>query len=551
MRPYYLSILLFLFCSLQSFGQTSDIVKNNGITSPLHQANIGKIIFTDKAIPVTNLKATDFLTSYDLTNKSNLFITVFMGNSLTNYLHQLAPGLSIEALTKTGNYQFCLYVDGYLIYQSNLHPGAPLPKIKNTETTISKPLINNGNPGAWWSQSFWNRFMLNGGDSVLTDGKHLLRMEIRPYIQGIVLKTGDLIASGQLTLQVKRKPKIDISSIQLSAIKPYNGFPISTDTFDHNKIKELKGNIDEAVFKNITSLIVIKNGKLLIEEYFNGSDRDSLHDVRSVGKSFSSTLTGIAEHDGYLKNEDQTLKEFYNLKSYANYSPEKDNTSIKDLLTMSSVFDGNDEDDRSPGNEENMYPTPNWVKFALDLPVDTVRTKGEWHYFTAGVILLGDILNKSVPDGLENYAAKKLFQPLGITHYKWLHTPQGVINTAGGIQMSALDFAKYGQLYKNEGKWNGKQIIPAAWVNKTFTKYKLIPGRNQEFYGYLFWNKTYNVNGKEYETFYCAGNGGNSIFIFKDVPLVIVVTATAYGASNAHTQVDKMIENYVLPAVLN
>ena len=246
---------------------------------------------------------------------------------------------------------------------------------------------------------------------------------------------------------------------------------------------------------------------------------------------------------------DQTLSDFYDLKQFDHYTPEKGRVSLKELLTMSSKFDGNDDFD-SPGNEENMYPTDDWVKFTLSLPLDTSKYTGQWHYFTAGVILLGDILNKVVPNSLESYGDRSLFKPLGIKRYKWEYTPQKVVNTAGGIQMNALDFAKYGQLYKNKGIWNGRQIIPVEWINKTFNRLKVIPGRNNEYYGYLFWNKEYHVNGKSYETFYCAGNGGNSIFVFKDQPLVIVVTATAFGAGYAHSQVDKMMERYILPAVV-
>jgi CubicO group peptidase (beta-lactamase class C family) len=415
------------------------------------------------------------------------------------------------------------------------------------------PLIKNKNEGWYlWSQYFWMRFMNNGGDSVLTEGEHLLKMEIRPYVQsGSALKTGEIIASGSLNLNVKRKPTIDISQIKLTALKPYNGFLLSSDNYDKNMIKTLKGYIEEGVLKQISSIVVIKNSKLLIEEYFNGETRDSLHDPRSAGKSFTSTIFGIAESEGYFKYEEQTLKEFYDIKSFANYSLQKENVSIKDLLTMSSVFDGNDDDENSPGNEENMYPTSDWVKFALDLPLNLIRPKDEWHYFTAGVVILGDILNKIVPGGLEKYADNKLFSPLGITRYQWQFTPQNVPNTAGGIRMNALDFAKYGQLYKNGGKWNGKQIISEEWVKKTFTKYKSIPGRKDEFYGYLFWNKKYTVNNKAYETFYCAGNGGNKIYIFTDEPLVIVITATAYGAPYAHSQEDKMMTDFILPAVLN
>lgn len=552
MRFHLFVFVLLQLCPFMLPAQQKDIVKNQGITSPLHQANIGKIIFTSKPVPLGDLKETDFLKTYELSNKSDLFITVFLGNSITNYMHFIAPDLSATYLVKTGNYQFSLFVDNHLIYKSNLHPGAPYPEIQDTATTISKPLIDNKNPGGWWSQSFWSRFMNNGGDSALTEGKHILKMEIRPYVQtNAEVKTGELIASGTLNLLVRRKPLIDISNIMLNTIKPYDGFSVSSESYDRNLIKTLKGNIVEGVFKNISSIIVIKNGKLLIEEYFNGENRDTLHDPRSVGKSFSSAITGIAESEGYFKNEEQTLKEFYNIRSYDNYSIQKENVSIKDLLTMSSVFDGNDDDSNSPGNEENMYPTPDWVKFALDLPLNLSRPKDEWHYFTAGVVILGDILNKTVPGGLEKYADQKLFKPLGITNYKWQYTPQNVPNTAGGIRMNALDFAKYGQLYKNRGKWYGKQVIPEEWVNKTFTKYKSIPDRKDEFYGYLFWNKKYQVKDKAYETFYCAGNGGNKIYVFQDQPLVIVITATAYGAPYAHSQEDKMMTDYILPAVLN
>jgi CubicO group peptidase (beta-lactamase class C family) len=551
MKNFIVILQLCFIVSISIFGQTGDIVKTDGINIPIHRANVGKIIFTSRSIPLSDLKEADFLHLYELTNKSDLFITVFMGNSLTNYMHAIAPDLSPSELVKKGNYQFVLYIDNQLIYSSNLLPGAPQPRIQDQETAINKPLIDNHSPWTLWSQSFWNRFMNNGGDSVLTEGGHFLKMEIRPYVETSAgLKVGDIIASGTLNLQVKRIPVIDVSGIQLTSVKPYDNFAVSSESYDTNLIKKLKGNIDEGVFKNISSIIVIKNGKLLIEEYFNGETRESLHDPRSAGKSFSSSITGIAESEGYLKNEDQTLKEFYNIKEYDNYSPEKENVSIKDLLTMSSVFDGSDDDYNSPGNEENMYPTPDWVRFTLDLPVNLQRPKGDWHYFTAGVVVLGDILNKTVSGGLEKYADKRLFSPLGITHYQWQYTPQKVPNTAGGIRMNALDFAKYGQLYKNKGKWNGKQIISEDWVTKTFTKYKSIPGRKNEFYGYLFWNKTYMVKEKAFETFYCAGNGGNKIYIFPDQPLVIVITATAYGATYAHSQEDKMMTDYILPAVI-
>ena len=259
---------------------------------------------------------------------------------------------------------------------------------------------------------------------------------------------------------------------------------------------------------------------------------------------------GMAISEGHIKSEDQTLKDFYDLHKFANYSSKKESVTLKNLLTMSSAFDGNDDDSNSPGNEEKMYPTADWVKFALDLPMDDKRSNGEkWNYFTAGVVILGDVLNQRVPGGLEKYAEEKLFRPLGISKYEWKFTPQKVPNTAGGLRMSALDFAKFGQLYGNGGRWNGKQIISSTWFDKSLSRQARVP-YGDIHYGYLFWNTTFNVNGKPYETFFATGNGGNKIFVFKDQPLVIVITATAYAKWYMHPQANNMMERYILPAVI-
>ena len=334
-------------------------------------------------------------------------------------------------------------------------------------------------------------------------------------------------------------------------VRPGGGWPVSSDRYDLDRIRELNRKIAQRDFKDITSVVVIKDGRLLVEEYFNGADRTTLHNTRSVGKTFTSALMGAAVRDGYIKGLDQTLAGFYDLKSFANDSPKKDAVSLKDLMTMSSAFLGSDNDEASPGHEEKMYPTANWVKFALDLPMDPAKENGkQWDYFTAGVILLGDILDKAVPGGLATYADRVLFKPLGITRYEWQYTPQKVVNTAGGLQMSSLDYAKFGQLYKNRGRWNGVPVLPEEWVAKSFQKYLAVPGRAETYYGLLFWNTTYHVAGRPYETFFCTGNGGSKIFVFLDQPLVVVITATAYGRPYMHTQVDKMMERYILPAVI-
>ncbi|GJM34120.1 MAG: hypothetical protein DHS20C18_31210 [Saprospiraceae bacterium] len=528
------------------------VLQEGEIHGDLHQANIGKITFMGDPIPIDEYTEKDFLTAFDLSDNVDLNIRVFLGKTLTYYLHELAPDLPVNELCKKGNYQFSFYVDNRLVYTENLNSGAGSCWYKNSMTLFRVPLLSTSEEDSW-GRFMWMRFMKKeGGEEALSEGSHILKIEMRPYIETSELKVGNLIAEGQISLNII-KTKVDESQISIQPISADSGWNLSKDSYDTAKIRALNKRIAQNSFKNITSIVLIKNGELLLEEYFNGANRATLHDTRSVGKSFASTMMGIAIKEGHIKDEMLTLKDFYDLKKYDNYSANKEKVTIKHLLTMSSGFEGNDMDMESPGNEEKMYPTSDWVKFALDLPMHEQKIMGEeWAYFTAGAVILGDIIHQKVPGGLEKYTHEKLFEPLGIQNYQWQYTPQEVANTAGGLQMNSLDYAKYGQLYKNGGVWKDQQIIPQNWVDASLSQQIALPeDTGGGYYGYLFWNKTYEAGGKTYEFSAASGNGGNKIFVFKDLPLVVVITATAYGQPYGHVQVDKMMKDNILPAVIN
>ncbi len=547
MKPIFLFLLIFVFGFSQS--QTKNIVEPEKIENPIQKKYLNQILFLDKVVSIENLQESDFLKTMTFQEDKDFDIRVFLDNSLVNYLHQLDNSLTVDELLKKGNYQFNFYVDGKLIYTENLNSGAGKVEDKKVKTNFRIPFLNTKNEDSW-GRYLWMRFYFaNGGMDALEVGNHTLKIEIKPYLKNPDLKVGNMIASGEIKLIV---PKKDVPEEQIAVqkIKPNSGWKVSDEKFNQEKIRLLNQKIAENRFREITGVVVIKNDKLLLEEYFNGYNRDSLNDTRSVGKSFSSALMGIAIKDGQIKNENQSLKDFYDLKQFKNYSAKKDSVTIKSLLTMSSAFDGNDADSDSAGNEENMYPTDNWVEFTLDLPMTENEIGKNWNYFTAGVVVTGDILDKSVPNGLQNYADKKLFQPLGITNYKWQFTPQKKPSLAGGLRMKALDFAKFGQLYKNNGIWNGKQILDKIWIQKSFTNY-FADNKESEGYGYLFWRKVYKVGNKSFESYQSSGNGGNKIIIFKDIPVVIVITAKAYNKPYSHSQTDKIVQEYLLPSVLN
>ena len=523
--------------------------KNNKISIKPHSEKIENLFFSKDDISKISFSKDNYINNFILNKDKFLNIHFTLENPLIESLQLLAPNLTADELLEKGNFQFSFLVDEKIVYVENLHKGAGL-KVSKTEQLNHTIRLVAPKQLDYWGWFMWLKFMkLGGGQDELSKGSHTLSIEVRPYIKDETIALGNLLAKGKITVEVAEIP-VDEQLISVQKIQPNSGWEISKDNFDKHKIKALNRKIAENRFENINGVVIIKEGKLLIEEYFNGSARDSLHDPRSVGKSIASTVMGIAIEENYIESEKALLKDFYDLKSFNNYSHKKDSISLKSLLTMSSGIQGDDNDYNSLGNEENMYPTKNWVKFALDLPMqkDSEIDK-DFAYFTAGVVVLGDIIDKSVPKGLVSYADEKLFSPLGITNYQWEYTPQKVGNTAGGIRLRAIDFAKYGQLYKNKGLWDGKQILNEQWVVKSLDK-QLEQSLDGGYYGYLFWNKTYSLNNKEYQVSYCSGMGGNKIFIFKDIPFVIVITSSAYNIPNAHANVDKMMIEYILPAII-
>jgi len=543
MKSNYLFILI--ACLLIS-------CKNNSQSKVALSNEIENLYFSTVDFEKTKISSEAYSKNFNLHNDNYLSLAFTLTKPLIQSLQELAPALSEDELLSKGNFQFSYVVDGELIYVENLNTGAGPKKRKTEDLRQVIPLVTPERIN-FWGWFMWQRFMkINGGLDAFTEGNHTLSVEIRSYLRDDTLKVGPLLTKGSIAVEVP-KIVIDESLVPIQKIQANSGWEISKDNFDNNRIEALNRKIAEGRFQDINGIVVIKEGKLLIEEYFNDATRDDLHDVRSVGKSFASTIMGIAIEEKFISNENALLKGFYDLKSYKNYSAKKDSVTLKSLLTMSSGFLGDDNDDESPGTEDKMQSTDNWVKFTLDLPMHKDKVIGrDYNYFTAGVGLLGDIIHKSVPNGLVSYADKKLFAPLGISNYKWIHTPQNVAYTGGGIELRAVDFAKYGQLYKNKGKWNGKQILTEDWVEKSLAKqvsqdYGGIEGLH---YGYLFWNSVYKINDKNYEVSFSTGNGGNKIYVFKDIPFVVVITASAYGKPGAHQNVDRMMIDYILPAII-
>jgi CubicO group peptidase (beta-lactamase class C family) len=290
-------------------------------------------------------------------------------------------------------------------------------------------------------------------------------------------------------------------------------------------------------YKKIGSVVAARKGEIVYEKYFEG-DAETLRDTRSVGKTVTSILAGIAA-DAKLLSLDTPVLPFFP-GPHANPDPRKDRITVRNLITMNSILECDDWNDYSRGNEERMYLIEDWTGFYLDLPVRGSRT---FSYCTSGVFVLGQVIQRAAQTPVDQFARTKLFEPLGITRAEWPYSPHGLAMTGGGLRLTSRDLLKLGQLYANGGTWNGKRIVSAEWVAQSVAKHESIDDDTD--YGFLWWLETY---GGE-KTYAMQGNGGNKVVVFPALDLVVVITSTNYSTRGMHEQTTKLLTDYVLPAV--
>ncbi|MFK8009856.1 MAG: serine hydrolase domain-containing protein [Saprospiraceae bacterium] len=278
------------------------------------------------------------------------------------------------------------------------------------------------------------------------------------------------------------------------------------------------------------ALVVIKDGKLVVDEYFNSFGTTNINDIRSAGKSITSMLAGIAIKEGLFKPTDKVFSFFPEYKNIKNQSKEKSNITIANLLIMSSGLASDDYKDDSPGAESLMMNENDYLKFCLDLPMD-FKSGSQYAYSSVVAYLLGSVIENTSKMKLEDFARKHLFGPLQITQFFWLKSPEGRNTGMGNIYLAGRDLAKLGQLMLNNGKWNNQQIIPVDYVKKSSEKHLDISDSDpfSHGYGYMWYIAKEEINGKEIDFFFASGNGGNKIFIVPSLNMVVATLSSAYG----------------------
>ena len=309
------------------------------------------------------------------------------------------------------------------------------------------------------------------------------------------------------------------------------------------------------------AVLVTRHDKLVYERYFTGTDEhighyvgtltfdpETKHDLRSITKSVTALLLGIAIGKGQIAGIDQPVLDL--LPEYADpRAPEKARITVRNLLTMSQGLAWNEDIPYSnPLNSEiQMDEAPDPVRYVLSRPVETPPGT-VWNYSGGSAMIIARVLSKATGQPIDALARAELFAPLGITDFAWHPVASGEPAAASGLQLRPRDLAKIGQLVLNHGAWHDTQVVPADWIAAATRPH--INARELWFYGYQFWLGRSLVGEHQIDWVAGVGLGGQRLFIVPALDMVVLVHAGLYR-SPLQGQVPLLVlDRFVLAAVV-
>lgn len=305
--------------------------------------------------------------------------------------------------------------------------------------------------------------------------------------------------------------------------------------FHKDSIENLLSIINATPPNDFRGLVVIKNNQIIIEEYFNTFWRNSIHDIRSAGKSVTAILLGIALKEGLVQNLEQDVYSFFPKNKYPTIHEDYKQIKLKHLLDMSSGLDADTDRPQTAGHSINWIAKDSWKDYILSVSRSSNPGK-KWVYADINPLLIGGIIEEASGMSLKDYAEKKLFSPLGIKQVYWYTNAANQTGAAGNLYLSTLDFAKIGTLVVNEGKWKDIQIINPAYI-KSLSKKTFDLSNNNPYadaYGMLWYKSHRTFGNKTVNYLFASGNGGNQLIVIPEEEMVIALTSSAYGQGYGH-----------------
>jgi CubicO group peptidase (beta-lactamase class C family) len=277
--------------------------------------------------------------------------------------------------------------------------------------------------------------------------------------------------------------------------------------------------------RDLKGVVVVRHNRLAVEWYFNGDDQTTLHDIRSATKSITATLMGIAIDHHLIGGVNDPIGKY--LPGLPNDG--KQTIRIRDLLTMRSGLAADDDDPDSPGNEDRLDQSTDWMRSMFAVPVKTPPGQN-YLYCSLNAFITGAIVENVSGIPLDQFARKYLFSALGIDDFKWRHVPINRVVGQGNLYITARDEAAIGQLFLQNGRWRNQRLVSAKWVRDSFSEMVPISAVDPyaDFYGYMWYTRAEPVEGHSVLVHFASGNGGNKIYVVPSKDMVVAITSSAY-----------------------
>ncbi|PHI21811.1 hypothetical protein CEQ90_00560 [Lewinellaceae bacterium SD302] len=325
----------------------------------------------------------------------------------------------------------------------------------------------------------------------------------------------------------------------------------SEDVFNNKlQLSELEDSIAAGGLANTHAVLISRNGQTIYERYFNGYLADIPHDQRSASKSVSSAMIGIAIDQGIIPSVTTSVLDYLPSEYSSGADSLKRSIDFHSLLTMSSGLDANDNsrDRVSAASENNYQQSPNWLKTVLSAEMVSPPNQHA-NYGSANPYLLGRALDSILDEPTVLFMHRNLFEPLGVSNYIVQTDETGRPYFGGGMYLTPAQMLRFGELYLNEGTFNGKRILTKDWVKASFTRHTNLENvADQNGYGYLWWQHNYTNGGKTYQSYEARGAGGQYIFVIPELSVVVAITSGNFRNGNTR-QPEGILEQYVLPSL--
>ncbi len=303
----------------------------------------------------------------------------------------------------------------------------------------------------------------------------------------------------------------------------------------------------------VSSFSIVRNGYLVVNEYFGGYRGTSAHTMQSVTKSITATLVAVAVQNGFIDDLDQPILSFFpEYDDFKHWTADKKVMNLRHALTMQT---GQHWTGESHLGALNRYRGDK-MKYVLDYAMEGPPGR-KWYYNSGIAILLGGLIQNATGMNTKKFAEEHLFTPIGISDARWSWGHQGIPHTGGGLYLTPDAMARIGYLYLKNGRWQDQQILPGWWIKESLDLRvpfaEKLANKVNASYGYMWWLLPLDAKDRSgsADIYMAYGHWGQFIFVIPQYEMVVTWTNNNSASYAEELKPIRLLYDRILPLVMD